>query len=272
MIREAIEAVAKDAVAKASPQARVYQPPFFPRTHYLATTGAGGVEAREIPPGPIRDQVGHFPAVAAWVAAHYPPDADTTPVVWYDRTGVTVVGGSFDRGDTARLSLPYTKPMQWLIDADKRPLRLTQGELVRLLKTTLAGVAPTDLLGKVKVVKVEKHQQAEGVIDKGKVSLARSMLTQGSGVDDLPDEIQFYCQVHESGELSAAAVVRAAFDLDPTSDSGHFLIDVLPGEVERALADAEAGIGARLTSLFAGDPLNPPAGAAPVVIRGTPSV
>lgn len=271
MIREAIDAVANNAVAKASPQARVYQPPFFPRTHYLVTTG-DGVETREIPPGPIRDQVGHFPAVAAWVAAHYPPDADTTPVVWYDRTGVTVVGNPFDRGDTARLSLPYTKPMQWLIDADKRPLRLTQAELVRLLKTTLAGVAPVDLLGKVKVVKVEKHQQAEGVIDRGKVSVARSMLTQGSGVDDLPDEVRFFCQVHESSELSTAAVVRAAFDLDPTSDAGHFLIDVLPGEVERALADAEAEIGSRLLSLFAGDPLNPPAVAAPTVIRGTPSV
>jgi hypothetical protein len=193
--------------------------------------------------------------------------------VFYSRTGVTAVDDARFRGARATLSLPYTKPMQWLIEADKRPVRLTQPELVRLLKTTLAGVAPLDLIGKVRTVQVEKVKQSMGVIEKGKISVARSSLSKASGIDELPDELVFTCRVHESSELVTAATVKAAFDLDPTTEDGHFLVDILPGEVEFALASAEAEVGAKVAALFATSRDQEDDGRPkPAIIRGTPSL
>jgi hypothetical protein len=68
VIREAIDAVAAKAVATANPQARVYQPPHFPRSHYLQTEADGSVSTRQVPFGPPSDVLGHFAAVAAWLA------------------------------------------------------------------------------------------------------------------------------------------------------------------------------------------------------------
>jgi len=264
VIREAIDAVAAKAVTAANPQARIYQPPYFPRTHYLVTGLDGAVDEREVPTAPADDALGHFAAVPAWYAG-MKDDADD-PAVFYSRTGLTALLSASTRRNRARLPLPYTKPMQWLIEADKKPVRLTQPELVRLLKTTLAGVAPLDLIGKIRTVQVEKVKQSIGVVDKGKISQARSSLSKASGIDELPDELVFTCQVHETSELVTVATVKAAFDLDPTTEDGHFLIDLQPGEVEFALASAEAEIGTKVAALFDGE------GPKPAVIRGTPSL
>lgn len=126
-------------------------------------------------------------------------------------------------------------------DASGNGVALSQPELVLILRTTLYGCYGSypKLLTSARRVDVRKAQEATGVVEKSKASISKSLLAEVSGMDDVPDIVEFEIPIHQ--ERPFRTKVKVAFEFDPQTE--RFKLVPLPGELTKALIEARNNIG-----------------------------
>lgn len=146
--------------------------------------------------------------------------------------------GDDERRDTVRLPLPLSAPFAGLMKWAESGWKGGQEQLVRLLRTTLAGsFAPASLLPTVRSLKFRQASDGSSEIQHGRQSMGKSIEASVSGANELPDEVTFRVPVWDLDDEDAyIATVRCAFDVS-VSD-GVFVLTPLPGELARATREA----------------------------------
>jgi hypothetical protein len=157
--------------------------------------------------------------------------------LWYSRTGVIA---HHPDGDRATLALSPHPTLVRLIEIGQTGGKgYDQATFYRMIRTTFR-----DALGSnyetvrtaVRSVNLRTEQTAAGVVDRQKVSMSRSIVSESTG-PELPDVLHFFTPVFDTGSIRMGAPVRLSLDLDPSS--GQFTLTVLPGEIEEAFTSGE---------------------------------
>lgn len=149
----------------------------------------------------------------------------------------------FQRDDAGYL-LHYTRQFDTIRTWDANGgngVALSQPELVFILRTTLYGCYGSypKLLTSARRVDVRKAQEATGVVEKSKASISKSLLAEVSGMDDIPDVIEFEIPIHQ--ERAFRTKIKVAFEFDAQAE--RFKLVPLPGELTKALIEARNNIG-----------------------------
>lgn len=236
-----VQEIAALATGKAAPL--VFQPEAEPGHVYLLRQPDGSYERHEAPVGPRDEAATRIDSLAALAAT------GSEPAVWVGRDQVVLaLDGPTGRGRVT-LDRQQSAPLALLREWNGRTMLFAPKELYQLLRTKLADAVAANhpgLIAKVGKIDVKKTQETVGEIAKGKVSLDRSMLATASGIDDLPDELILSVPLFERpADLSdRRADVRVAFELDPERE--RYVLDVMPGEIARADAQADAVLAAAI--------------------------
>jgi hypothetical protein len=237
-----------DLAAKANPQARIVKAPAEPEDVYHILDANGElVRGRALLPVQDRDAADMETLVALAKASHALEPA--TAELWYGRAGVFFQNLNRHPLDAAKLLLAPSAQLAKLIEWDRAGrARLTQAELVILLRTLFHGCAPENLLPAVRNVKTSKSAEVNSQIAQGKVSLGKSIMAEMAGTAAIPEMVEFLVPVFAHAAVFVVAPVRVAIDPDPQTEA--FTLIVLPGDIEHAFALAESNIGNRLETLL----------------------
>lgn len=241
----------KSIVQAADPSRRVVKAPDEPAGVYYVV-GPNGEMVRttaELPP--VRNEADDLATLAevakAWAA-------DFAVAVWYDRDRVQAVAAVPDSPPhtctvTLEPSAQLAKLAEWR--AAGRQL-VTQKEFVLLLRTLFHGCwnAHPTLLDTVRKLRVQSASDGASEVQRGKISLGKSMVAEMSGVGDIPERVTFEVPVFAGRAVVATADVRVV--LDPDAESGQLLVVVLPDEIDRAYAAGEERAQEMLDGLLEG--------------------
>ncbi len=176
----------------------------------------------------------------------YETAGDASPVVWYSEDSVDLVID--DRGhrlETVKLPLDFSGVFQVVRRLRETQAWFEQKAFVRLLRIDLAGALdPVHLLNAVRSVKFESGSVTRGEVQKSRESIGREIISRVEPSAELPDEVTLRVPVFKTAGLREVFPVRCAVDVNPPE--GKFQLLPLPDEIERAIADALAFIGAVL--------------------------
>ena len=221
-----------------------------PRHVYFVPDGKGGLLRCEAEEPPVVNEVRDLDTLArVLIWAESPATKETIyPEIWYCRTGIV---GLLDTGSNwaakATLSLSPSPQFAKLIEWESRSsTKLTQKELVILLRTLFKDSAPPDLLPLIRKVSTKKAANTASEVAKGKVSLGKEMIAEMSGVNELEDFYLFRFPVFSTASLSFRSPVRVVIDPDPEQEL--FTVCVIPGDCEAAWTGAEAWLGSSISS------------------------
>lgn len=239
-------------VNAAAPQRRVVSLPGEPAGVYGLVDADGNIERTQalLPPD---DHAADDLATLADVAKSWGKTHGVS--VWYDRNSVVAVAsdGSDDGPPhTCTLGLEVSAQLAKLAEwrAAGRQF-VTQKEFVLLLRTLFHGCwnAHPTLLDTVRKLRVQSASDGASEVQRGKVSLGKSMVAEMSGVGDIPERVTFEVPVFAGAAVRATAEVRMVIDPDP--EAGQLLVVVLPDEIDRAFAAGEEKAQTMLDGLLA---------------------
>jgi hypothetical protein len=168
------------------------------------------------------------------------------PVVWYDKTMVSVVVNDEDRRDVGRLALNPTPQITELTGNSTKTR--TQKEFIRYLRINLAGTLGEDarLLSVLRELKFSASSDGEGTVRHGQESMGKKINAAVLGIDAIPEEVTLYVRVFQTPDLTQLHPVRCAIDILP--DEQAFRLVPLPMQVENAIAAEVEEVGAMLAS------------------------
>lgn len=205
-----------------------------PHVYYVATDGAKGIELVKVlaTPPAERSIATDISTLVDWTKATAGSE------VWYSRKAI-IGSPSPERLDVGRCSLPLSASPQlaFLMGVEKTPAKLSQSEIIRVLRTTLYGTFGGDLLPNVRKINLKKGKDVTVEQNRGKVSLNRSDIAEMTGVNEIPEVVAFDVPVFASANMLARAVVKC--DLDLNAETESFTLTILPGEIEAAFAKGE---------------------------------
>lgn len=250
MDRATLDGIAQ-LVRAADPQRRVVAAPGEPEGVYYVV-GPDGEMKRVTAQIPAFDHAAEDVATLTEVAKAW---VKVFPVaVWYDRTAVQAVAAVPDSPpDTCTLSLEPSAQLAKLAEwRNAGKVHVTQKEFVLALRTLFAGCwnqHPT-LLDTVRKLRTQQAADVSSEVQRGKVSLGKSVIAEMSGVGDIPERVTFEVPVFAGSAVRATAEVRMV--IDPDAESGQLLVVVLPDEIDRAFAAGEERAREMLDGLLEG--------------------
>lgn len=242
----------KELFQAASPDKRTFTVKAEPACVYYTVRADGTLDRVEAMPQPIEHKAADLETLVRWTAEPFVDDV-TEPrdlSIFYTRRrivgGVAACGPTEDR---CIINLEPSPQLAYLRDNEGRKGdTITQTDLIRLLRTTLAGCWSGDLLTNIRKLQIAKAKQVQSEQVKGKVSLNRSDIAEMSGAADLPDEVVFDVPIFAAGSITARATVRAVLELNPETE--RFGLIVLPGQTEAAFTRGEVWLAATITELL----------------------
>jgi hypothetical protein len=239
-------------VNNADPRKRIVPAPGEPYGAYY-TVGEDGEMTLRVPAYPADTHEADDLDTVAAVAERW-KDGGGFVSVWYDRAAAQAVGAiDGERPRTCVLSLNPSPQLAQLAEWRNRGrVMVPQKELVVLLRTLFDGCwanTPT-LLTAVRSLRTSKAAEVNSQIERGRVSLGKSMVAEMSGVGAIPEEVRFVVPVFTGAAAQARAEVRVAVDPDPETE--QFTLIVLPEEIERAYWLGEERLRVLLEDLLEG--------------------
>lgn len=169
------------------------------------------------------------------------------PVIWHHGDSgcpcgdaVVCVCDDADRRDTVTFPLTRSEPFALL--SGMNPGRFSQRDFVRLLRFKLGYTGPA--LDLFKRLEWKSGVTATGTVGRGQESLGKQIMAQVTGVDELPEEIEFDAPVYRERGEQTPYRVRCGLDYDVPNQT--ILMAPLPGEIDRAVEMAQASIRDRL--------------------------
>lgn len=239
MIAEALKFIHENA-DKANPTRRIVKTDAEPKGIYYVANPDGSMTRVEAAKPPVAHKAFDLSTLTEWLKAG---------AIWYSRAAV--IGSARpgdDRTDCCTLSLAPSKQLAYLMKVDVTPADLTQGDIIRTLRTTMFGSFNGDVLSNLRKVNLSKAKTVTSEQQRGKVSLSRQDMAEMSGAAAVPEVISFDIPVFANGSLSARAIVNC--DLDINAESERFTLTVLPNEIEKAWTTGENWLYAALVELI----------------------
>lgn len=257
MLQEALKLIEETAVkaAGARDKLQIVHVPTEPG-HIYYTVGPGGEKERRVTePAPRCHEL----ATVAEVLEFVEKKGSDKSVIWYDRSGVTIVVDDSTRRDLASVSLEFTPQFVKLQELERyQPFK--QKEFVRLLRVTLAGTLQDPrLLDWVRAVKFTTQGNAAGQVRHGRESMGRDIDAQVTSeiTDDCPEEVTLFVRVFTDPILVATSQVVCAVEIDASAET--FSLTPLPLQLHNAIEDQVERFGSDFRE-----------GAKCPVFRGTP--
>jgi hypothetical protein len=185
--------------------------------------------------------------------------------IWYSRNGVVALydrNQPDSRGSRCTLTLSPSPQLAMLQKWEQHGgATIKQSEFVLLLRTMFAGCGVDGLLPIIRGVKATRGAEVSSQIQQGKVSMNKSIVAEMSGTAAIPEQAMFWVPMFAQAAVQNEQRVRIAIDPQPETEA--FRLIVLPGDIEKAQADAEEALAKSIKAAL-GDGCTIP------VFRGTP--
>lgn len=240
-------------VNAAAPSRRIVVAPGEPEGVYYVVDDDGVMTRVTAQLPPLDHAADDLPTLTAR-AAKWNEDRPDSVAVWYDRGSVVAVAAVDGvPPNTCTVSLEPSAQLAKLAEWRKAGrVLVSQKEFVLLLRTLLSGCwnqQPT-LLDAVRRLRTQKAADVNSEVQRGRVSMGKTMLAEMSGVADIPERVTFEVPVFAGAAVRAIAEVRVVLDPDPESE--QLMVVVLPDEIDRAFAVGEETAQQTLDGLLDG--------------------
>lgn len=198
----------------------------------------------EVPPTPRHHRALDLSAITEF--ALWSSEQSRRATIWYCRHGVLCVLDDSTRRDTVRLDLTFSPQLLCLQGLEQYRKPMDQRATILLLRTTFAKCLGRagDLIEIIRGVKFTNNQAGAAVVGHGKSSVGRSIEQEITGTKALPEYVTLEVPVFTAAWLQVKFPVELALEPDPATQT--FTLIPLPGEIENAIAAAEALISMRL--------------------------
>ena len=236
MLKELFEAIGKNAVAANA--VGIIHPEAEASDIYAIQGAPFELTWRQAAPLPRNHIVMDLKAIGEF--CEFISHASPAIVAWYSRQGVVVLVDDTTRRDRVTLPLelsPQVKALQALEGSRKS---FTQKELILFLRTTLAKCADPSLVDIFRRVKFRATQGGDAELTHGKSSIGRQLTAELTGQQAIPEYVAFSLPIFAASFL---AVGRVECAIEVLPDSEQFQLIPLPGQIEAAIAEAEAKLG-----------------------------
>lgn len=246
MFKEAIETLADLAVKAKAP--KIIRDAAEPAHHYWTVDGMGNMKKEIAAPHPRDHKAQDLESVVDFCNVE-------GSRIWYSRNGVIGLIVDEERRDKVSLKLTYTPQLLTLLDIERQKYpEYDQKSFLKLLRIALhdcLGSAP-DLVDSIRAVKFELNSEAQGRVGHKEESLGRSMKAKLTGDTDVPEFVELTVPIFANlpGKHER---VKCAIDI--SLEKQQFRLIPLPGELENALREGEAGVHDRIRQQFEGSVL-----------------
>lgn len=238
-LKDALEFLSEQAVRARQPE--ILKPPAEPDHIYLMQDSEGEWLRNEADPKPRNHIARDLSAIIDFAgrATEGEPSA-----VWYSREKVVCVLDDSTRRDTVTLPLPYSPQLKALMGVERTAF--DQKGIILFLRVTLKaclGQCP-DLIETLRRVKFDNGMVIDSAVNHGRSSIGKEIRSEITGAKVIPEYVRLDVPIFESGFPQLRFPVEVAIDPDPST--AQFKLLPIPGEIERAIAAAEASIGEQL--------------------------
>ncbi len=254
MYAEAIEKI-QTLVAAASPSTRIVEAPCEPDGVYYVVNAAGELVLKHAEAAPPSGTVHTLESIARR-AVDLRDNQRGTPEIWID-PGAAKYSSYSDAGQVCivnradpryRQRMPLTLSQQMLALCRYQASRpnVSQAELVTELRTTFrdAGQGAEALLAAARTLRSAQSTQIDASIGNVRTSVGKSMSAELSGEKAFPESTLLHVPVFAEAAVDIRMTVTIVVVPDPANL--NFRLHVLPGHLERALANAAIQIRATL--------------------------
>lgn len=234
------------ALSKRAEAVSVVHPEAEPDHVYLLVDRlSSDVKKLSAEPEPRDHLAGDLASLAAEATRIAEVAEDSNVVIWYSRGGVVAIDDKCRR-DTVVLPIKHTPQFNTLLGLEKSKAKLDQKRFVLLLRVDLGEcLAKTgNFLGLIRQLKFVAGKDTGGTVQHGKESISRSTIAEVSGAEAVPEEVTLRVRVFELADDKTSQDVKCAIELDGVTET--LSIFPFPGELDRAVQDAERAIGEKL--------------------------
>lgn len=211
----------------------------------------GKVEFREPDPAPRNHQAKDLETIVSIAKRFEAMTVDSgqaKPAVWFSRAGLIVLINDDDRNDRTLMPLALSEPLRKLMELERTQAHMNQRDLLFMLRTVFKnclGKCP-NLIDVLRKIKFSIQQGGESEINRGRSSVGKSATAELLGQGTLPEYVVIDVPIFDGVFPNLRGNIECL--LEPNEQSQSFQLFPLPGEVERAIAGAEASIGTVLTA------------------------
>lgn len=256
MLKEFLETLAKQAVAAAGPQHKEIDPTKKYVVHDQAsgqTTFIGG----EVPWRKHKAQ--DLETIAAFADRFQGTGTETNASngasIWCSRSNVILLTDDSDRRERVTVEMIPSDQIVALANLDDKKPMQAQRDILFMLRTVFTENALTkfpQLISMLRKVNFTAGSQAEADIQRGKASLGKSVTAEAKFAGgDIPEQISLNVPVFDNNFARRTYDVICALEIYEAEQK--FQLFPLPGEVEKAYAQAEAALASDILALLGKD-------------------
>lgn len=198
----------------------------------------GRINSFELPPAPRQHVVHDLEDLIAYALRPENP----RPVVWHGDSGVVLLVDDADRRDQVVIPLTHSTRFDTLAQLDAAPKPMNQQQFVRLLRRQL-GLDPT-LVNRFRRLDWKAGTDGRSEIERQNVRVAKSIVAEVQGIDELPEEITVPVPVYAETGMREEYLVQCYVEIDPTNQLFGF--GPMPDELQQIVDLAQAAIRKRL--------------------------
>ncbi len=241
MLAELLEKLSEQAVGAAAPQIQESDPTKM----YAVRKPDGTVDfiGGRVPWRKHKAQ--DLETIAAFAEDH------SDAAIWYSRDNVIILTDDGDRRDRVTVEMLKTKQVLALLELDAKRPKYGQREFLFFIRTVLTkGAFPTNpsLIDSLRVVNFEAQEKAEGNLQRGKISVGKSLNAAVAGLDAVPEFLVVEIPLFDNPFLTDTFPIECALEI--YEDEKKFQLFPLPGEVEAAFCSAEAKLSKNIRDLL----------------------
>jgi hypothetical protein len=251
MLKEFVEALAKQAIEAAAPQIKETDPT---KTYAVRnpTTGLVDFIGGRVPWRKHKAQ--DLETVVAFAERFETAAATGTSIgatIWYNRDKIVCLTNDAERFDRVTVDMLKSKQILSLVELDaKRPL-MPQRDFLFMLRTVFTPnafpIAPK-LIDMLRQVKFEAGAKSEGNIQRGKTSVGKEVTAAATFLDAVPEQVTLSVPVFDNSFMPKSYDVICALEI--YEQEQRLQLFPLPGEIESAFAHAEADLCKSLRDLL----------------------
>lgn len=244
MLRELLDRVVE--LGRESQQVEAVRPPAEPPHVYLLPGPGGTWERHEAEPPPRNHQCADLASLVRFAldfCGDGDPDAQEVEI-WYSRRGVVCFIDADTRRDRVCVPVALSAPMASV--CERQGKMMEHKAFVRFLRIELGGAAPPQLTESVRRLQFRAEESGESAVAHGGASIGRSIRAELQGEGAIPESVTLFLRGFE-GHRSEYPV---EFAVEVDAAARKLALTAMPGEVERALREAEDGLGRTLARLL----------------------
>lgn len=233
MLKELIDALAKQAVAAAGPQVKETDP----TKYYTVLDPNGSVRIVDGKPPWRKHKASDLETLAAF------SDRFGKSSIWYSRHGIRLLIDDTDRRECVSVEMLWSDQIRQLMDLEKSKPLIGHRPLLLMLRTVFTqsafGTAP-QLIETLRKVTFEANAKAEGNVQRGKSSVGKELNAAASFLGEVPEQVTLSVPIFHNSFARKPQDVICALEIFEVEQ--QFKLFPLPGEVEKAFAAAESVI------------------------------